>query len=267
MHLFEFGDQNFVPDFYHEFLRDFMGQLYKKLGHYKLWTDSFSKFCERNRSGIIHDPCAGSGEINELLIRELPNFQDYKFLLSDLMADQTPEYHEYFKQIHEIDIEYAKKSKNLLTGVAKPNMPKIFINSFHHFKKAQAKVILTKNLEIGNEILILEYCHKTLMSYISMMAGPIMSLIMFPLVVTKKTFLPCFIFCYLIPIIPLMLLWDGFVSCLRTFDTKDIKKILKEINLKNCQIKEEKRYSFLFPSGVTSISISKNQESANCLCK
>ena len=85
MHLFEFGDQNFVPDFYHEFLRDFMGQLYKKLGHYKLWTDSFSKFCERNRSGIIHDPCAGSGEINELLIRELPNFQDYKFLLSDLI--------------------------------------------------------------------------------------------------------------------------------------------------------------------------------------
>ena len=85
--LFEFGDLFWVPEFYHAFLRRFMGALYKVFGYHRLWLPELNRFINK-AGGTVMDPCAGSGYVNELLMKEL-NKKDLRFYLSDFMIDNV----------------------------------------------------------------------------------------------------------------------------------------------------------------------------------
>tara|TARA_Y100000780_G_scaffold196518_2_gene186634 strand:+ start:142267 stop:143058 length:792 start_codon:yes stop_codon:yes gene_type:complete len=249
---FEFGDLSSVPAFYHQFLREFMSKIYFVFGIHKLWRKEISEFVERQGAESIHDPCAGSGYVNQLIFESLDKNLGAKFYLSDLMTDESPEFAKQINSLGYQDLKFAEESIDLLKIEASKQMPKMFVNSFHHFNNEQVKEILKNTLGQGKEILVLEYCRKTPDSLVSMLFGGVLSLLFFPFVVEKKFIIPSFIFTYLIPIIPFMLVWDGIVSCLRTHTISSLKQILVELNLTNVLIEKKTRRSLLYPSGVDS---------------
>lgn len=257
---FEFGDLAAAPAFYHQFLREFMSKIYLVFGIHKLWRSEISSFVKKQNSQCIHDPCAGSGYVNQLIFESLPRELDAKFYLSDLMTNESPEFAKQINALGYKNLKFAESPVDLLKIEAENQMPKMFVNSFHHFSREQVKEILKNTLGQGKEVLVLEYCRKTPDSLLSMLFGAILSLIFFPFVVEKKYILPSFIFCFLVPIIPLMLVWDGVVSCLRTHSVSSLRQILMELKLENVSIEKKTKRSLLYPSGVDSywFKISKN---------
>ncbi|MEC9281578.1 MAG: class I SAM-dependent methyltransferase [Bdellovibrionota bacterium] len=249
---FEFGDLQAVPAFYHQFLREFMSKIYLVFGIHKLWRTEITEFVKRQGSQSIHDPCAGSGYVNQLIFESLDEKLNAKFYLSDLMTDESPEFAKQINALGFENLKFAEKSIDLLKIEASNQMPKMFVNSFHHFDRDHVKEILKNTLGQGKELLVLEYCRKTPDSLMSMLFGGVFSLLFFPFVVEKKFVLPSFIFTYLIPVIPFMLVWDGVVSCLRTHSSSSLEEILVDLNFSNVSIEKKTKRSLLYPSGVDS---------------
>ena len=247
--LFEFGDLFWVPEFYHAFLRRFMGALYKVFGYHRLWLPELNRFINK-AGGTVMDPCAGSGYVNELLMKELGK-KDLRFYLSDFMIDKNPEFRERINNLGDDRIHYLEQPIDVLKDNPDFRCPKIFINSFHHFDNEQVAQIFKLNLSHGDDVLVLEYCDNSFMSYLSMLLGPLVAMIMLPFITERRLLLVTAIFTYLIPVVPLMLLWDGIVSSLRCYSNKSIKAVLKDAGFDDVTVTSTFRRSLLYPAGVT----------------
>lgn len=253
---FEFGDINSIPKFYHNYLRTLMSLLYEYFKIHTLWLPVIREFSQTAKSEVIMDPCAGSGHVNYLLEKELHNENEIKFILSDFMTERAPMFSKQINEQENPRLKYIERSIDVLNMKEDElKIPKMFINSFHHFDKEQVGKILKTHSVSGTNILVLEYCRKSFLNFVSIFLGPIIGMLLFPFIVKKQDFILSFIFVFLIPIVPLMLLWDGIVSSLRTYSVEDLKKILNEIGVENYEIKGYQKSSILYPSGVTAISI------------
>lgn len=255
---FEFGDLPKIPKFYHNFLRTLMSRLYELFKIHQLWIPHILAFCKENESTVIMDPCAGSGKVNQLIESEIQKDVNIQFILSDIMTDRAPMFADHINGLRNKRLQYISHSIDFLKSQNEYKQPKMFINSFHHFTNDQVIEILKASSQNSSNLLILEYCRKTFMSFISMILGPFIAMILFPIVVKKNDLIETFIFMYLIPIIPMMLLWDGVISSLRTYDKDDIENLLKRAGIDNYEITYSSGRSLLYPSGVTAMSIKFN---------
>jgi hypothetical protein len=97
-------------------------------------------------------------------------------------------------------------------------------SSFHHFPPAQARAILQSAVDAGQGIGIFEITSRTASA-----AGMIFLWFLTPFAFTP--FIRPFrwsrlFYTYVLPIIPLVLLIDGLVSCLRTYQTRELRELI-----------------------------------------
>jgi hypothetical protein len=100
-------------------------------------------------------------------------------------------------------------------------------SSFHHFPPAQARTILQNAVDAREGIGIFEITSRTA-SAMGMM---------FLWFLTPLAFTPCvrpfrwsrLLYTYVLPIIPLVLLFDGLVSCLRTYRTRELRELIADL--------------------------------------
>jgi hypothetical protein len=103
-----------------------------------------------------------------------------------------------------------------------------FFSSFHHFKPEQCRAILINAIKSGQRIGVFEYTIRDLLREPSGF-----------LFVQKKLYASVFrmkpfkwqrlLWIYLLPVLPFMMLWDGIVSCLRTYTVGEIREIIGKI--------------------------------------
>ena len=88
-------------------------------------------------------------------------------------------------------------------------------SAFHHFRPAEAKAILRNAFEGDRTICIFEGGSGTLPGLATMVLVPLSVLALMPLV---RPFRWSYVLLtYLLPVIPLTILWDGVVSMLRVY--------------------------------------------------
>jgi hypothetical protein len=98
-------------------------------------------------------------------------------------------------------------------------------SSFHHFPPAQARAILQNAVDARQGIGIFEITSRT----------PSAVCTMFLWFLTPFLFTPSIrpfrwsrmFYTYVLPIIPLVLLFDGLVSCLRTYRTRELRELIQ----------------------------------------
>jgi len=101
--------------------------------------------------------------------------------------------------------------------------------SFHHFRPDDATRILQNAVDREQPIAIFEAQERSIPSLVAMLFSPITLLLTTPFI--RPFWFGMIIFTYLIPIIPLFVLWDGIVSSLRTYSEKEMNELVK--GLKN----------------------------------
>jgi hypothetical protein len=164
----------------------------------------------------------GSGDVGGLiwLNEELKkNNSQLKILLTD-----------YYPNIS--TFEYYK------TSVDARNVPKELIGlrtqflSLHHFKPKDAIKILQNTVDANSSIAIFEAQERSISSILAMIFSPLTVLFITPFIKPFK--LGRIIFTYIIPIVPLFVLWDGIVSSLRIYSVEEMRELIKNIeNSKN----------------------------------
>ena len=101
----------------------------------------------------------------------------------------------------------------------------------HHFKPNDAKLILQNAIDSNTGIAIFEAQERTIPSILAMLFSPISVLVTAPFIKPFK--IGRIIFTYLIPIIPIVTLWDGVVSSLRTYSIKEMTELVNQLDNKD----------------------------------
>jgi hypothetical protein len=100
--------------------------------------------------------------------------------------------------------------------------------SFHHLKPNQAKAVLQNAVHSGEPIGIFELQDRTPASLFFMfIAAPINAILTAPFVKPFK--LSRILFTFIIPILPLIIWFDGVVSNLRTYSEKELDELTKSL--------------------------------------
>ena len=179
------------------------------------------------RCRSIVDVCSGAGGPWLDLSRKLqPHAQVFQILLTDkypnLRAFQNVRATSGNQIAFYPDSVDAMKIPNELQGF------RTMFTSFHHFAPEEARAILQNTVDAGQSIGIFEITRRAPSTISLMFAWALMPFVFTPLI---RPFRWSRLLCtYVFPIIPLVLLFDGVVSCLRTYRPQELREIVKKLS-------------------------------------
>lgn len=225
IHLFEFEDQKWFPSFLRNYGTDFLQFLSNKTKMYKPIVPILKRGLEKSNTHTIVDLGSGGGGgliwLNSELKKDIP---DLKIILTDFFPNIPA-----FK----LTKEKAQNFEYLETPVDARNVPpelkglRTQFLSLHHFRPNDAKQILQNAIDTHSGIGIFEAQERSVTSILAMLFSPITVLLTTPFIRPFK--LGRIICTYLIPIVPLFVLWDGVVSSLRTYSVKEMNALVADL--------------------------------------
>lgn len=226
IHLFEFEDLHWFPAFLRNYVTDFLQFLSNKTKLYKSVIPIIKKGLEQSGTNQIIDLGSGGGGgliwLNSALKEDIP---DLKITLTD-----------YYPNISAF--EFTKKQADNFDFLEKPvdarNVPiglkglRTQFLSLHHFREDDAKQILQNAINTNSSIAIFEAQERSIPSILAMLLSPVSVLLTTPFI---RPFKPGrIIFTYIIPVVPLVVLWDGIVSSFRTYSVKEMNELVNKLN-------------------------------------
>jgi hypothetical protein len=99
--------------------------------------------------------------------------------------------------------------------------------SFHHFPPEKARAILQNAVDAGQCIGIFEITRRAPSTIALMFPWALMPFVFAPLIRPFRW--SRLLFTYVVPIIPLVLLFDGVVSCLRAYRPQELREMVKKL--------------------------------------
>lgn len=229
INIFEFEDQQWFPDMLRNYGTDFLQFLSNKAKIYKPAIPIIKKGLEKCNTHTIIDLASGGGGGLLWLNSQLKkNIADLEIILTDLFPNIvafkfTESQANNFRHISEpID---AREVPEDLDG-----MRTMFL-AFHHFKPGDAKHILENAISANKGIAIFEVQERSVPSIIAMLLSPVSVFLTTPFIRPFK--INRILFTYLIPVVPLFVLWDGVVSALRTYSVKEMRELIDSLPKKD----------------------------------
>lgn len=226
IHLFEFEDQKWFPNFLRNYVTDFLQFLSNKTGMYKPVTPLIEALLKSNTTSKIIDLASGGGGgliwLNRELKKEIPNL---KIILTDYYPNISA--FEYTKK-QSANFEYYSKPVDARDVPLELKGLRTQFLSLHHFKPNDARQILQNAIDSKAPIAIFEAQERSFPSILAMILSPVSVLVTTPFIRPFK--IGRIVFTYLIPVVPLFVLWDGIVSSLRTYSVEEMKDLVKYLN-------------------------------------
>ena len=226
IHAFEFEDLSWFPENLRNYTTDFLQFVANVFDIYKNVIPIIEKGVESIGNNTIIDIASGGGGGMIKIAEHLKNNNPHiKIILSDYYPNiaafkrikaKQPDIFEY--------IEYSVNATNVPPALQ--GFRTQFL-SFHHFRPKEATAIIQNAVDNGQPIGIFEVQQRTIKNFIQRLFSPIAVLMMTPFIKPFKV--GRIFFTYLIPIIPLLVLWDGIISVLRTYTETELKKMILEV--------------------------------------
>ena len=224
VHLFEIEDQTWCPLLFRNLITDWLQFAAKTFQLYDGVVPLIQKVLLETSSRQIIDLCSGSSGPWSHLASQTKG-------ISILLTDKYPNI-EAFRRISRKSggqigfISYSVDATNVPPHLI--GMRTIF-TGFHHFRPEMAKAILQSSVKCRSAIGIFEFTERRLQNCTS-------TLISIPILVWKKTpfirplkFSRIF-WTYCVPIAPLLIMWDGLVSHLRTYSVVELEELISTID-------------------------------------
>jgi hypothetical protein len=231
MHLltFEFNDSPKCPKFIRESILEVLGDSIRNAGVYDVLAPRFSRFCEDVGAREILEFGAGSGESTAVFLDAIlagtvkpPHiYISDLYPMADVMAQTCRRYPAQFTAITE--------SVDLCNPPATPpHDMRMVLSAFHHFDTEIAQSFLRDSQEKGVAVFIAEPFTKTLKSFFPLFIHGFTSLARNGIFARKMRGLK-FLFTFLVPLIPMCLLWDGLISMIRMYDERGFQEIVDSL--------------------------------------
>lgn len=95
-------------------------------------------------------------------------------------------------------------------------------DGFHHLRPADARAVLADAVAAGQPIVIGEAMSRRIPILVSTILIPLFVLLLMP---RARPSFAAIMLTYVVPVLPLIIAWDGFVSCLRTYTPRELEAI------------------------------------------
>ncbi len=223
IHAFEIHDQFWCPDVFRNQLTEFLQLSAKVLRIYDGVIPLVEKVLLKTGSNEIVDLCSGSSGPWSHLAEKTSG-------IKVVLTDKYPNTH----SLERVSLESDGKIKFVSESVDATNVPahltgmRTIFTGLHHFRTEMAKLILEDAVQKRTPIGIFEFTERSLYNLLSGPLGyPLLVLLLSPFV---KPFKMSRLFWeYVLPVAPLVALWDGVVSDLRTYSVIELEELVSSI--------------------------------------
>lgn len=226
LHLFEIEDQTWCPASLRDAATDFLQLL--------LWlSNSYAVIVPRLQAAlaacgmhrIIDLAAGGSGPWPRLLPRLLAGDPSLQVWLTDKFPNERA------------FADFQRRFPDQVRGVSAPvdaqAVPaglagfRTLFTSFHHFPPEAAREVLADAVRQRQGIGIFEATQRSVRGVLSIVPAPLLA-------VATAPFLPPFrwsrlAWAYVLPLLPLLVAWDGVVSCLRTYTPAELRALIASV--------------------------------------
>lgn len=227
IHAFEFEDLSWFPKNLRDYMTDFLQFGANTFDIYKSIVPVINRGIKSGKNNTIIDIASGGGGGWLKLAEHLKkDHRDLRIVLSDYYPNLKAFKRTKSKIPDTFDfIDYSVNATEV--PLALKGLRTLFL-SLHHFKPEKAKAIFQNAIDTNQPIGIFEAQQRNFKSIIPMLLSPISVLLMTPFIKPFK--LDRLLFTYLIPILPLFVLWDGIISVLRTYTVEELNQMISELN-------------------------------------
>jgi len=217
--LFEIADLNWCPPFVRQAVTDFLATVASRTGIYRPTVEVLKRALERSSSKKVVALCAGSGGGIVDAAKELPT--GTRIVLTDLRpyAEFSSGSSTMIYDPRSID---ATRIPDDLEGA------RVVYGSFHHFSPKDARAILEAAVHAGKPIAVFEGTERSLRGITACLFIPLLVLLMMPF--TRPIRILSIAFTYLVPLLPLIILWDGVVSSFRSYTQSEMQALTQDLS-------------------------------------
>jgi len=227
IHLVEFHELAWFPAVWRDLLTDFLSFYATSFKPYANVASLLAEALEESGSARIVDLCSGAGRPLMSLVPALRRLG-----LSDLQVTLTDKYPnlEARKSVEEIGgvVTYLETPIDAADVPSNLKGFRTLFTSFHHFRPDAARAVLADAVSKDEGIGIFEYTERNWLIWT-------LPILLIPLFVWLCTpFIRPFrwrrlVWTYLIPVVPMVAMWDGLVSNLRTYSVGELNDLVDQV--------------------------------------
>lgn len=229
MHLFEFQDLEWFPQVWRRMLTDVMSFFATTFNVFGPVAPKLKRVLEKLKCRNLVDLCSGgSGPVLQIQ-RHLESREHY--LVDLVLTDKFPN----VESFQRASGESSERISHIETPVDATDVPahlegfRTLFSSFHHFEPGSARRILQDAVGKKEGIGIFEYTERNLIVwFIPTLLIPLFVWLTTPFI--RPYSWERLLWTYIIPIVPLVSLWDGMVSNLRTYSPDELKQLVEKVD-------------------------------------
>ncbi len=225
IHAFEFEDQSWFPKLLRSYITDYLSFCEHFLHLYEPAIPKLSRVLSTRKPSRVVDLCSGSGATAVLLQKALKEMDPQnipRITLSDYFPDKSS-----FAYIQHSNpgIDFDDRSIDARSIPKDLHGFRTLFTSFHHFPPNDARLILENAISDSTGIAIFEFTERSPMNCLRYLAIPLLAMVS-AIRIRPYRFSRLF-FSFVIPILPLVILWDGLVSNMRTYSPDELQELVR----------------------------------------
>ena len=231
-HLIELHEQRWCPTLWRQMFQQGLGICQGSLDAYRNIAAPLSRFLHRTGATSVLDLCSGSAKplvkLRNSLGEPLAEPERIKFIISDLYPDIGK--FQKLKELYPNILDYYPQPVDALSPPADAPRVRTMLSSLHHFRPQQVKTILRDAAQNADGIAILESTGRTWLNMLMTLILPLPAAVVTAFGIRPFRF-QHILWGLLIPVVPLMALFDGIVSNLRTYTVEELEAFTREIDI------------------------------------
>jgi hypothetical protein len=244
----ELHEQPWFPRFLRDDITDTMQCALNFSAVYASIAPLFQTTLKSMGASSVVDLCSGAGgpwlDLARRLRREIAGFH---VSLTDKFPNVAA-----FENVHEqadVSISFCEQPVDARQVPANLAGFRTMFSAFHHFAPAEARAIIRDTVAARQGIGIFEITRRTLPAIAAMIPWSLSPILFTPFVRPFRW--SRLLFTYLVPVIPFVLLFDGIVSCLRTYRPSELSELVDGIGGTNYRWQAGEFRESLFKAPIT----------------
>jgi hypothetical protein len=235
LHLFEFTDLRWLPEGLRSCLMRYLRVMHRGIKAEKIIASLIAPALRLSGQASIIDLCSGGGGPIPDLARELRDAHGLpvEITLTDLYPSAVA--------AAEINADPTNRVRYLTEPVNAAAVPpalagmRTMVAGFHHMPPPVAGAILADAFRQRQPICIFEVTEHRPLAWLMTPAFIVQVLLLTPLI--RPLTLRQIFFTYIVPLVPILIAWDGLVSCLRTYSEAELRELIAELTASDYQWK------------------------------
>jgi hypothetical protein len=222
LHLFEFEDQGWFPDVLRRAMTRYLKTAVSLFPLPRLWADKLAALAPREGVFRIVDLGSGSGGSMKAIIPALGRKGiSTEVTLTDLYPNPDA------VRGAGSAVEYWPAPVDATAVPPELNGTRTMFLAFHHQPPDRARAILRDAFDKRVGIAVFEFSGRKPAMLLSCLQIPLAVLFLTPMIRPLKA--SQLFFTYIIPLVPLFMLWDGVVSHLRTYSPAELQAMTADM--------------------------------------